>query len=331
MSLAVLVQKYLRIEGQKCNRLKMLSLLLGVSLLGCQKKPTPKESPRDGFSLTDNWEPVTVGPEGRPAPLYIGNSEEPKPLYVFLHGYGSSGEQTAKFLNAKESILKKGAHLLLPDGRQNSQARRFWDATPACCEFEATQSDVDELYLKEIIGDAREMLGLKASSVHLVGYSNGSFMAQRFACRQRSMVDRVISFVGAGYKTPEECQGERVDEKPVAMVHIHGELDSIVFYYGGIIRAPYPSAPETLRTWSRLNGCDPEPQEFPRSLELSFEGREVGRDVPPEGVADLPMETDLRLYQNCRAPTMLMTMRGLAHTPRYREDVLEYVEAVLEN
>ncbi len=303
------------------------TLMLGVfGLAGCEGSLL-KVLGTGQKSLSSDREPLLIGPVDRLAPLYISEEEKPVPLYVMLHGYGSSGQSTARFLNIQDSIDKIGGHLLVPEGRTNGEGRRFWDATPACCEAESSQTDQDEIYLKALIEEAKAALPGRIESVTLVGYSNGSFMSQRMACRQSGLIDRVISFVGAGYASPEECQLPGRVVNPVTMIHIHGEWDSVVFYGGGTLRgaSPYPSAPQTLATWAILNGCSGEAVDEPRSLELSFEGVEVWRDPPPEGVEDLPLETDAKRYQNCRVPTMLLTMRGLAHIPRYRPDILEFL------
>src|SRR5262245_24890000 len=60
---------------------------------------------------------------------------ERRPLLLFLHGLGSSGRVAAS-LGLLELAARERIHLIAPDGTEDSRGRRFWNAHPACCDFD---------------------------------------------------------------------------------------------------------------------------------------------------------------------------------------------------
>jgi polyhydroxybutyrate depolymerase len=134
----------------------------------------------------------------------------------------------------------------------------------------------------------------------VVGFSNGSFMAQRLACVAPEVVG-VVSLAGGDPLEPSAC----TSSSPVAIVHVHGSADRVVPYRGGHVlgdrdRASIPSAEATMLRWGERNGCEVvEGFTLERRLDLS---------------PSLPgAETQVFALRGCRAPVELWQMEGGAH------------------
>ena len=83
----------------------------------------------------------------RPATAYLPAVPKPRaPLLISLHGYGSSATKQESYLKLADEANKRGFVYLVADGTKDSNGRQFWNAIPACCDFEKTKVD-DVFYL----------------------------------------------------------------------------------------------------------------------------------------------------------------------------------------
>jgi polyhydroxybutyrate depolymerase len=184
-----------------------------------------------------------------------------------LHGLGGSGAELSRGLHLKELSDGLGFAFFAPDGMLDNSGRRFWNASPSCCNFD--QLSVDHLgLLRSWIQDALKNPKLDPARVYLVGYSNGGFLAHRAACELGSLVRGIFSIGGAGPNQPKQCHPDKVPN----IVEIHAEDDAIVAFKGGYLfadrsRPAHPSAEATVGAWRKLAGCA-EPAQLARDLDL---------------------------------------------------------------
>ena len=96
----------------------------------------------------------------------------PAPLVVMLHGYGSSGPEHAQGLGLQQLSDDASFVLAMPDGLVDSNGRRFWNATDACCDFDGVGVD-DVAYVRWILDDVASRMPIDPARVYVVGHSNG--------------------------------------------------------------------------------------------------------------------------------------------------------------
>lgn len=122
----------------------------------------------------------------------------PAPALVFLHGIGASGAaQDALYLQLGDEAVARGWVFASPDGTVGADGRRFWNATDACCGGPRTGVD-DVAYLDALLTDLASKAPIDPRRVAIFGYSNGGFMAERFACDRASRVAAFVAFEGGG-------------------------------------------------------------------------------------------------------------------------------------
>lgn len=82
----------------------------------------------------------------------------PLPLVVLLHGY--SGQVVLQELYFRFAPLaeQRGFFYVQPDGTRDRKGKRFWNATDACCDLDATGVD-DEQYLVDLIREIQGPMG----------------------------------------------------------------------------------------------------------------------------------------------------------------------------
>jgi polyhydroxybutyrate depolymerase len=292
--------------------------LLGLSLLaavcgGCSKHASTSDVGA-GTTASSN-----LAPRARPYDEHLPRTWDrtrPAPLVVMLHGYGSDGEHHARSLGLLALSDEEGFVLAYPDGLVDSEGKRFWNATNACCDFDGRGVD-DVAFVTYLIDDLSARMPIDAKRVYVVGHSNGGFMAHRLACDLAPRIAAVVSIAGAGRKDPSRC----APSEPVSVLEIHGDADPIIRIGGGRVfdkaERDYPGADETMKAWATRLGCDPMPR--PAGAPLDFDDLVAG---PETAAAD---------FTSCRAgaDVALWTVHGGAHVPHPTEAGLQAVWAWL--
>lgn len=233
----------------------MRALLTVVMLLslGCDG-----ERPRDDAGAgVDAGPPVpeapeTIGPADRPAALIVPSAYDgvtPLPAVILLHGFGASGEAQDTYLGLSRAARREGFYVVTPDGTMGADGRRFWNATPACCDFGGTGVD-DVAYITELMDALEAAVPVADGQLYLMGHSNGGFMSYRMACERSERIAGIVSLAGSDYLEDDAC----TPTAPVPVLQIHGTLDETILFDGEAGR--YPSAPDVVARWAARNGCD---------------------------------------------------------------------------
>lgn len=194
--------------------------------------------------------PVTFG-DDRPVDLRVPpdlDGGRDYPLVLALHGYGANGFVQAAYFGLPDLVADGEALLLAPDGTVDSTGKLFWNADPACCDFDGTNPD-DVGYLGKLIDDVIASYPVDRSRVFVIGHSNGGFMAYRMACERADVITAIAGLAGGAASVPASCTPERA----VHVLHIHGTADATVPYAPGGLGA---GAEESVAQWAGHDGCD---------------------------------------------------------------------------
>ncbi len=248
--------------------------------------------------------PREIGPDERPARVVFPTAydgETALPLVVLLHGYSASATLQDVYWGMSRHARANGYYLVLPDGTVDESGNRFWNATPACCDFGGTGVD-DEAYLRGLVHEMKDRFPVDAGRVYFVGHSNGGFMSFRMACAMADEVTAIGGLAGATFLTEEECGASQ----PVSVLQVHGTLDDAVAYEGG---PAYPSAPEAVRRWAERAGCD-------TSMPSELEPMDLESDLPGAETTVLRYETGC--VEGVDAE--LWTIEGGSHIPVFHDD-----------
>ena len=239
------------------------------------------------------------------------------PLIVALHGFTGNKKQLEGKWKLRRHVDEKQFVLVYPEGTRDSNGRRFWNATNACCNMEGI--DVNDVeYLMELVSEIESKFSIDSDSIHFAGWSNGGFMSYRLACQVSDRIASFVSLAGANYKRSGICNSAA----PVHVLQIHGTQDPIVEYEGGFFRDEqdrqgmnwYPGALESVSAWAKINGCRNLPEQLgPLDLDKSIEG---------------PDTTILRFENESSGATAeLWTIHGGSHGPDFS---LNYGELIVD-
>ncbi len=221
----------------------LISLLVLAILVGCGGTGGQDFSPDP---------PLVIGGDERPAEVDIPTNYDPTlphPLVMVLHGFGADGFVETAYLQLFDFVDEKQFVLIYPDGTLNDQDQRFWNGTPACCDFNDSVDDVG--YLSGLIEEAEQTYNIDPKRVYLIGHSNGGFMSFRMACEASELITAIVSLAGSTFDDPADCAPATA---PVSVLAIHGTADETIPYDG----RPnlYPGAVETTERAATAGGCD---------------------------------------------------------------------------
>jgi len=212
---------------------------------------------------------------GRPSRVFVPadyDNVREVPLVILLHGYSASGSAQDFYFQLSNEVDRMDFVLLTPDGLVGPQNNRYWNATPACCDF--GNSGVDDVaYITGLIDEAIERYNIDEGRIYLMGHSNGGFMSYTTSCRAAERITAMMSLAGTTFDMASDCD----PSQPVGILHVHGTLDETILYEGGsLFGEGYPSAEDTAERWASYNGCQDTPnQEAARSLLATGGGDET--------------------------------------------------------
>lgn len=161
------------------------------------------------------------------------NTQNPKYLVIFLHGYGSNGENLISLAREFEYVLPD-AHYISPN------AIEPWEGGfPDSYQWFSLYRGIDRKALIEIahnIKDANKILNdfinaqlqrfnLKAKNLFIAGFSQGGMMAIYQGLAMKEKLAGIISF--SGRIVLPEMVGDVSNSKPEICL-IHGEKDSVL-------------------------------------------------------------------------------------------------------
>jgi polyhydroxybutyrate depolymerase len=251
-------------------------------------------------------------PGERPFTLVLPNNYQPgtpAPLIIGLHGYTAESPYAQSYFELGKVADEKGILTVYPSGSKDSNGYLFWNATPACCNFDSNTVD-DEAYLLSIIDAVSKDHAVDPARIYIVGHSNGGFMAHRMACNQSDRIAAIVSLAGATYSNPKSCK----PTSPVSVLQIHGTNDAVISYTGGyLFSSAYPSARKTIDLWGKLNKCGKKPYRVLPKLDLD-------RKLPGA-------ETTVLRYKGCKtgAASELWTINKGQHSPELSESFAQSV------
>ncbi len=168
-------------------------------------------------------QPLLQGPERPPA-----EGGAPDSLVVFLHGYGSNGEDLIALAEPLARLLPR-THFLSPDAVEpcpGAPNGRQWFALSTLARSERDEGVVRAgPVLDRWLDDQLARFGLPASRLALVGFSQGTMMALHVGLRRAEPVAGILGFSGALARIPRLMDELRV-RPPVRLVH--GDQDPVV-------------------------------------------------------------------------------------------------------
>ncbi len=140
-----------------------------------------------------------------------------------FHGYTMTAASIASTTSFAKTADAHGFIVAFPSGTSGG-----FNAGDCCGG--SVSAKVDDLgFTKDMIAKISADYCVDPKRVHSTGFSNGGFMAYRFACEMSDTFASVASVSGTIGIPPDTCKPKR----PVAMLHIHGTSDIVVPYNGG--------------------------------------------------------------------------------------------------
>lgn len=282
-------------------RVPLLSALL---LAACAPalSPPPDATVTDGAAdapALDASAPdaVPVDPlvAARPFHLQVRGTDptRPAPLLVMLHGYAASAAIEETYFQLGPEAARRGYLYATPDGTFDSQTRRFWNATDACCNFDHRALD-DVAYLDALIDNVASRYPVDRRRVFVLGHSNGAFLSHRYACDRADRVAGIVALAGMQWLDGARCRPSR----RVPVLQVHGTMDEVISYTGGNVgmgnAADFPSVDTTLARWAGYNGCTGARETLSTRLDLDI--GLAGEDTRMERTLGCPADGTVELW-----------------------------------
>ncbi|WP_353810431.1 alpha/beta hydrolase family esterase [Agromyces sp. SYSU T00194] len=148
------------------------------------------------------------------------------PLIVALHGTGQQGPTMRRFSGRTLDLLAEnlGADLVYLDGH-----RRSWNDSPTRRSNGAGRAGVDDVSYIAAVVERFDRPAL------VVGFSNGGWMAQRFAREHGALVSGLV-VIAAGMQVDETVVPGAREPGALRTLILHGDADPIVPVDGGEAR-----------------------------------------------------------------------------------------------
>lgn len=273
------------------------------SLLVCGLSSPPAHAEDD---LSRSARTITVAGMQRTYLLHLPRVHDlakPAPLIIILHGGGGTAERMVRLTNGGLSRLaeKEGFLVVYPNG-----VDKRWNDGRSKEEtgWRAHRENADDVgFISALIDELVRTRNADPRRVYVTGVSNGGQMAHRLACEIAHKIAAIAPVIA---QMPAHFSPRCKPAKPVSVLMMPGTDDPLIPWEGGTIRLGRQtfgkalSVRETVKFWTRHNGC-------PETPEVSSE---PDRD-PADGT-----RVRKEAYKGCRERTsvVLYAIEGGGHT-----------------
>ena len=190
---------------------------------------------------------------------YPNNSNEPVPLIINMHGFGSNAQEQQLYSEMDEFAHPQNIAVVYPQGFNNSwNVFTFWDTGP--------YDDVE--FISLMIDAIAQNFDIDLDKIYACGMSNGGYMAYRLACDLSDQITAFGSVTGnfmINGGSLNDCQDQNRD---IPIIHLHGTSDTVVNYYPPSFDNAL-TVGESIEFWSEYNNLTDELVEsFNSSVEI---------------------------------------------------------------
>lgn len=211
-------------------------------------------TPRDRAVLFQPEKTLLVNDVKRHYIISVPKHSKPSKLVIGLHGFGDSSRKFA-YYTALHNTAGNDTIVVYPSAvRPSSTAiKPGWNAG-FCCGSGFLSGTDDVGFIQKLIDELSGRYGIASRDTFIVGFSNGAFMAQKFAAEKPNSIGGVsVSSGTIGTKT-----NSLHPSTPVPILLMHSEDDKTVPMLGG----PSATNPDfdwlpykkTLSVWQINNG-----------------------------------------------------------------------------
>ena len=228
-----LVYALTRILMPKSSRLfYFIALLLGSHLVGFAL-----ELQSGSYTINQDWSQEQD--YERSYFVHVPDSEEPLPLFIFLHGRGGNAERSMRGFIKRYKELSKRYNMVFAQGYLKS-----WNIVS-----EPSKAP-DREFIEAIVAELAEYSNVKASGSVLMGSSNGAALVNQFAIETKldhfSHYITVVSQLNAWQHDGTAFKAKGLDNnytesvvplRGKCLMNVSGVGDRLVPYLGGPSRA----------------------------------------------------------------------------------------------
>jgi len=168
----------------------------------------------------------------------------PTSLVFAFHGLSDKATDFIKYIDLEREADSRNLIAIVPQGVGIAPS---WNAGNCCGESQLFHVD-DVGLVRDLLGAARRDFCIDDRRIFAMGFSNGGMFAHRLACELAG----TIAAIGPVSGTPmvPECKPDR----PISVLHMHGNADPIVGYNGGGT-GTFPKVLEVIADWAKRNSC----------------------------------------------------------------------------
>jgi polyhydroxybutyrate depolymerase len=209
---------------------------------------------------------ITIeGMQPRTYYLHVPASYQPSqsvPLLLAFHSRTTDGKEilrTSQFVAwaAEMNFIVAAVNGAVYEGASS------WNAGN-CCTNATTYEENDVLLTSTIIDFVKSNYAVDQGRVWATGHSNGGMLAYRLACDLSDKITAIAVVTGA--LVDPTCS----PTKPVSVIHLHGNLDPTVPFYGGG-KFETPSIYSSINDFSKVNGCNISPNEYVNPIKEKYQ------------------------------------------------------------
>jgi poly(3-hydroxybutyrate) depolymerase len=158
-------------------------------------------------------------------------SKSPKKLLIALHAFGDNPRRFA-YYTALHNSVDDQTIVVYPSAIKPSTkgVRPGWNSGFCCGSGWVSKID-DVAYIETLIKEFATKYNIKPQDTFLAGFSNGSFMAQKFAAEKPELIGGVVASSGTIGTTKLSI----IPKAAIPILLMHGKEDKTIPFYGGIV------------------------------------------------------------------------------------------------